>query len=122
MGETVRWAQNCLRIFKLSKSVNGKESIQAQSTCHMASATEGGGKRASTFGIPAGTNRNGKQPDPFSKSLRTPKARLHEGMPSCQPIRQHQFGFANLEKRHAEKMREQSMQQVLQILTEVNYY
>ena len=30
MGETVRWAQNCLRIFKLSKSVNGKESIPAQ--------------------------------------------------------------------------------------------
>ena len=25
MDETVRWAQNCLRIFKLSKSVNGKE-------------------------------------------------------------------------------------------------
>ena len=30
--------RNCLRIFKLSKSVvNGKESILAQSTCHMAS-------------------------------------------------------------------------------------
>ena len=24
MGETVRWAQNCLRIFELIKSVNGK--------------------------------------------------------------------------------------------------
>ena len=48
MGETVRWAQNCLRIFKLSKSVNGKESIPAQNTCHMASATEGEGKKAST--------------------------------------------------------------------------
>ena len=24
MGETVCWAQNCLRIFKLSKLVNGK--------------------------------------------------------------------------------------------------
>ena len=24
MGEMVHWAQNCLRIFKLSKSVNGK--------------------------------------------------------------------------------------------------
>ena len=46
MGKTVRWAQNCLRIFKLSKSVNGKESIPAQSTCHMASAMEGeGGKK-----------------------------------------------------------------------------
>ena len=123
MDETVGWAQNCLRIFKLSKSVNGKESIPAQSTCHMASATEGeGGKKASTSGFPAGTNRYGKQPNTFCKSLRTPKARLHEGMPSCQPIREHQFGFANLVKRHAEKMREQSMQQALRILTEVNYY
>ena len=25
MGETLCWAQNCLRIFKLRKSVNGKE-------------------------------------------------------------------------------------------------
>ena len=30
MGEMKRWAQNCLRLFKLSKSVNGKESIPAQ--------------------------------------------------------------------------------------------
>ena len=29
MGETVLWPKNCLRIFKLSKSVNGKESIPA---------------------------------------------------------------------------------------------
>ena len=65
MGETVRWAQNCLRIFKLSKSVNGKESIPAQSTCHMASSMEGG-KKASTSGFPAGQNRNGKQPNPFA--------------------------------------------------------
>ena len=57
----------------------GKESILAQSTCHMASATERGGReKASTSGFPAGTNRNGKQPNPFCKSLRTPKARLHK--------------------------------------------
>ena len=49
--------------------------------------------------------------NPFCKSLKTLKARLHEGMQSCQPIREHQFGFANLEKNHTEKMREQSMQQ-----------
>ena len=30
MDEMVRWAQNCLRIFKLSKSVTGKESILDQ--------------------------------------------------------------------------------------------
>ena len=109
MGETVRWAENCLRIFELSKSVNGKESIPAQSTCYMASATEGGGReKASTSGFPAGTNRNGKQPNPFCKSLRTPKARLREGMPRCQPIREHQFGFANLAKRYAEKMRDRA--------------
>ena len=29
--------ESCLGIFKLSKSVNGKESIPAQSICHMAS-------------------------------------------------------------------------------------
>ena len=36
-GEMVCWTQNCPRIFKLSKSVNGKGTIPAQSTCHMAS-------------------------------------------------------------------------------------
>ena len=40
--------------------------------------------------------------NPFCKSLRTPKARLHVGMQNCQPIREHQFEFANLEKKHAE--------------------
>ena len=64
-------AQNYLRIFKLSKSVNGKESIPAQSTCHMASATEWGGReKASTSGFPTGTTRNGKQPNPFLQILK----------------------------------------------------
>ena len=33
MGETVRWAQNCLRIFKLSKSVNGKGRVLPMIFC-----------------------------------------------------------------------------------------
>ena len=72
-GRNGRNGASGLRIFKLRKSVNGKEFIPAQSTCHMASAKEGeGGKKASTSRFPAGANRNGKQPTPFCK----PKSRL----------------------------------------------
>ena len=49
MGETVRWAQNCLRIFVFEV---GKESIPAQSTCHVASTHlnngEGGWEKSDT--------------------------------------------------------------------------
>ena len=48
------------------------------------------------------------------------KTRLHVGMQSCQPIREHQFEFANPE-RGMPNMREQSKQQSAPwILTEVN--
>ena len=62
-----------------------------------------GGKRQARPGSLQAQTENGKQPTPFYKSLRTPKARLHEGMPSCQPIREYQFGFANLEKEACRK-------------------
>ena len=71
MGETARWAQNCLRIFKLSKSVNGNESIPAQKhLSHGLSRGGGGREKASMSGFPAGTNRNGKQPTHFLQILK----------------------------------------------------
>ena len=84
MDEKVRWAQNCLRIFKLSKSVNGKESIPAQSTFHMApiplSHGEGGWEKKQTYPHFVGTQIEWQVVNPFCKSLRTTKARLQVGM------------------------------------------
>ena len=79
--------------------MNGKEPFRPKAPVTWPQPRRGEEReKTSTSGFPAGRNRNGKRPTPFCKSLIIPKARLHEGMPSYQPIREHQFGFANLEK------------------------
>ena len=127
MGETVRWAQNCLRIFKLSKSLNGKESIPAQSTCHMASATEGeGGKKASTSGPGPGslwaqTEMASSQPLFANPS----EHRKQDCTKVCQAVSQSESINLDRESRKRgmpKRMGEQSMQHALRMLTEVNYY
>ena len=124
MGETVRWAQNCLRIFKLSKSVNGKESIPAQSTGHMASATEEGGReKASTSGFPANTNRKWQAANPFLQILKNTESKTARRYAKLSANQRVSIWIRESRKRGMpKKMREQSMQQALRILTEVNYY
>ena len=116
--------ENYLRIFKLSQSVNGTESIPAQSTCHMASATEGEGgkKQARSLYVPCRHKSKWHAAKPLLQILKNTVSKTARRYAKLSAIREHQFGFANLVKRHTEKMREQSMQQALRILTEVNYY
>ena len=65
--------ENCLRIFKLSKSVNGKESIPAQSTCHMASIQlsdgEGGSEKLDLSTALGRLNCMARSQHPFCESL-----------------------------------------------------
>ena len=125
MGETVRWAQNCLRIFELRKSVNGKESIPAQSTCHMASATEGGGREKSKhFQVPRGHKPKWQAAaNPFLQILKNTESKTARKYAKLSANQRASIWIReSRKKRHAEKMREQSMQQALRILTEVNYY
>ena len=124
MGETVRWAPNCLRIFKLSKSVNGKESIPAQSTCHMASTTEGGGREKSKHVRgPCGHKPKWQAADPFLQILKNTESKTARRYAKLSANQRASIWIRESQKRGMPKrMREQSMQQALRILTEVNYY
>ena len=121
-GRNGALAQNCLRIFKLSKSVNGKESIPAQSTCHMASATEGGGEKSKHVRVPCRHKSKWQAAKPILQILNNTESKTARRYAKLSANQRASIWIRKSRKETCRKMREQSMQQALQKLTEVNYY
>ena len=108
-----KWAKwwvgpkNCLRIFKLIKSVNGKESIPAvhSGPKHLSyglihlSHGDGGWVKLDASTDLSRLNGVARSQLPFCKSLRIHENEIACGhAKNCQPIREHQFEFVNSER------------------------
>ena len=85
----------------------GKESIPAQSSCHMASIElshgEGGWESLTHSQLEAAKIEWQVANTPFANHQGYMKTRLHVSTQNCQPTREYQFEFANLEKEACQK-------------------